>query len=333
VRDRSFRLNAPQEPLSTRIFVLLEDGHLAVETATDLVEAVAPWLPRNAVETRSVPDGRGTACIQVVRSGAHPPPPTRSPDFQLFTTDLWMESADSHAELRGNIAGSHGVLGLRQGSARIGVPRGASGEGAAADLYLMLTVTAALLLNRQGRALVHGAAVVDPDGRAWLLVGDSHSGKSTTCANLMRGGWGYLADDQVVLSPGAGGDLRVDGWPRAFQVDAAWHDGRSAGARVRIDPDTIRPGALRRSARLAGLLFPMVIPDAPTELLAHSAVEAFSGLLRQSPWIMQDEHGARASLDLLRRAASLPRYQLKVGLDTYTAPEVLVQRLSALRAR
>src|SRR5207245_6776974 len=80
---------------------------------------------------------------------------------------------------------------------------------AAGDVYSMLTVATALLLAGLGRALVHAAAVVHPDGGAWLLVGDARSGKSTTCATLVSAGWGYLSDDQVVL------EAREDG----VQVD------------------------------------------------------------------------------------------------------------------
>jgi hypothetical protein len=75
-----------------------------------------------------------------------------------------------------------------------------SDHGLQRDVFAALTVAAALLLNRQGKLLLHAAAFVAPDGLAWLLIGDSHSGKSTTCASLMRYGLAFLADDQVVVS-------------------------------------------------------------------------------------------------------------------------------------
>ena len=67
------------------------------------------------------------------------------------------------------------------------------------ELQGALTLSSALLLGRIGRALIHAAAVVDPFDRGWLLVGDSHAGKTTTCATLISAGWRFVADDQVVL--------------------------------------------------------------------------------------------------------------------------------------
>ena len=100
-------------------------------------------------------------------------------------------------QLCGALASSGGEVSFGSRVARLRVDP-AIGPSAATDLYSMLTISAALLCAGLGRALLHAAAVVAPDGTAWLLVGDARSGKSTTCANLARGcgggGWGYLSD-------------------------------------------------------------------------------------------------------------------------------------------
>src|SRR5690606_33365128 len=105
---------------------------------------------------------------------------------------------------------------------RLAVPAGA--PTACADLYSMLTLSAALLLGRLERTPIHAAAVVAPNGQALLLAGDARVGKSTTTVNLITAGWDYLSDDQIVLER-AGADLRVEGWPRLFYLDEGWEAG------------------------------------------------------------------------------------------------------------
>src|SRR5437773_2182067 len=143
------------------------------------------------------------------------------------------------------------------------------------------TVPAALLCAGLGRALLHAAAVVAPDGTAWLLVGDARSGKSTTCANLARGGggWGYLSDDQTVLAATEQG-IMVEGWPRAFHLDEAWERGEVSGRRRAIEPAAVGIGDRRRLAPLAGILLPVVRPDQPTTLAPVSAGQALAELVR-----------------------------------------------------
>src|SRR5256885_14550590 len=98
----------------------------------------------------------------------------------------------------------------------------------------MLTISAALLCAGLGRALLHAAAVLAPDGTAWLLVGDARAGKSTTCANLARvgggggGGWGFLSDDQGVLAATEQGVVGGGGL-RSFPLGEGWERGEVPG--------------------------------------------------------------------------------------------------------
>jgi len=92
-----------------------------------------------------------------------------------------------------------------------------------------------MLVGRLGGALIHGGAIVDDDGGAWLLVGDSHAGKTTTCVSLVDAGWRYLADDQVVLRRDGANSLVVEGWPREPHLDAGWTSGTITGQRIAFD--------------------------------------------------------------------------------------------------
>jgi hypothetical protein len=204
----------------------------------------------------------------------------------------------------------------------------ARADEAAADLHSMLTVTSALLLAGLGRALVHAAGVVAPDGGGWLLVGDARAGKSTTCATLVRAGWDYLSDDQVVVSTGTGGVV-AESWLRPFHLDRGWTKGNVIGDRLEVVPNALGPGQWQRAAPLVGLVYPTVDAKHPTELTAISPGEALAGLLRQSPWLLADRRAAAAVLALLQRGVETTAcHRLRLGLDTYRDGE----RLAAILA-
>src|SRR5205814_1770681 len=82
---------------------------------------------------------------------------------------------------------SGGVLSLGAGRARLQVDA-TGAPAAAADLYSMLTVSAALLLAAPGRAPVHAAAGMAPGGDAWLLAGGARAGQPTTGATVAAAG-------------------------------------------------------------------------------------------------------------------------------------------------
>ena len=189
-----------------------------------------------------------------------------------------------------------------------------------------LTLAAALLIGRAGRALVHAAAVVAPSGGAWLLVGDSHAGKSTTVATLALAGWRYLSDDQVVVAE-RDRMLRVEGWRRAFNLDAEWDAGAVSGRRV---GGVAVEGAVTREWRVAGTLLPRVDAECPTALHTATAAEGFEALVRQSPWLLADRTIARDASRRLERVAQLPVRRLMLGRDSYRRPDHLTAILATL---
>ena len=224
--------------------------------------------------------------------------------------------------MRGATPSSGGVLRRAAGQGRLQVDPAWPRE-AAADLYSMLTVSAALLLAGLGRALVHAAAVVAPDGGAWLLAGDARSGKSTTCATLASAGWGYLSDDQVILEAREDG-VYVEGWLRSFHLDANGEGSEPTGERREIQPAELGFGGWRRSAPLAGVILPAVSPREPTLLTPIAAPDALAGLVRQSPWLLACPDTAATTFAVLSRAAEGGAYTLRLGLDTYRQPARLV---------
>lgn len=304
---------APPRGVAARA-VLLDDGSLALSADLPVRHVVDAWLP---LHCRAADSGRRAAARIRARAGAPSfAVPASAPTMDMYGVRAWVSPEDHHALL----ADPHGRIGGRvePGSLRATIdvePAGPPPDPR--DVFATFTIAAAMLLTRLRRALVHAAAVVAPGGGAWLLPASTFSGKSTTCATLIRGGWNYLSDDQVVLGEGPGGEVRAEGWPRPFHLDRGYTEGISRGVRSRVDPGGLGPGRWQRSAPVAGLLFPRVEADGETTLLPLHPAAAFVLLLRQSPWILADGGGAAPVLALLERVAALPRYELRLGRDGY----------------
>jgi hypothetical protein len=306
---------------------LLHDGRLRLEVHPPLLPALARWIPQLPPDTPADPAG---SVIRVLPPGDAPVParPAGERTLELGTIDAWVEGDRT---LMLGPDGVHAMIDLHAGIAELHAPDDAESTAVAWALYYAATLACALLLGRLGGALVHAAAVLPPGGGAWLLVGDTHVGKTTTTVNLVRGGWSYLSDDHVVLHRDAGGRLAVEGLPRPFHLDEGYEEGVVHRVRGTTDAMERFPGAWRRTAPLAGILLPGIHADEPTALGPASAGSALAALLRQSPWLLADRGCAPRVLALLREAALLPAHALSLGLDTYADPALLAERLGALR--
>ncbi len=295
---------------------LTSDGALRLVLDRPLVPLAERWVPE---EPGGATSHRATGARIDVRCSARAAPRPRSAaTLSVGTVRAWVDERRGVVRLRGALASSCGAVSLVSRVARLCADP-ASGDEAASDLYSMLTISAALLVAGLGRALLHAAAVVAPDGTAWLLVGDARSGKSTTCANLARAGWGYLSDDQTVLAATEQG-IMVEGWLRPFHLDEGWERGEVCGRRRTIHPAALSIGGRRRAAPLAGILLPVVAPERPTSLAPVSAGQALAELVRQSPWLLAHRAVAAAGITVLSRAAQTPAFALTLGLDTYGDP-------------
>jgi hypothetical protein len=303
---------------------LLADGSLTLHADPEVMTAVEPWVPRIPPEPTGAP---GAAVIRVEHGGAAVVLPDTPPELRMGSLRGHILRQTQSVVLAGPGERVTAKVDLAAMRATVRVSRsGRLAEELAAEAFEVLTVSGALLLTRLRRALLHAAAVVAPDGRAWLLVGGTFSGKTTTCLNLIRGGWDWLSDDLVVLGAADDGGIRVEGWPRRFSLDHGYLAGTSTGTRSRVDPEGFGPGRWRRSAPLAGLLFPRVEADQPTTLAPLHPAGALGCLLDQTPWLLADSGAARPVLALLERAVRQPARELRLGADTYCD----IQRLQLL---
>lgn len=311
------------------VLSLLSDGALRLEIEPRLRPLARRWLPLLPyAETSADPHG---AAIRVAPGDPARALPAGPPGLRIGAASAWVDDAAARVELRCT-GGSSGAVDLARGEAAlIPVPGDLAEDGVAAwDLFCLCTLSSALLLGRMHRALVHAAAVVAPDGGAWLLAGDAHAGKSTTSVNLISAGWRFVSDDNVVLFRGADGSISVEGWPRRFHLDEGWETGAPLHRRGEVDPHERWPGRWLRAAPLAGLLFPRVAAHLPTELAPLPAGDALAGLMRQSPWLLADRAAAPEVLGLLRAACERPAFALRLGLDSYRDTDRLLQVLEPL---
>jgi hypothetical protein len=289
---------------------LTSDGALSIEGAA---VPLTRWLPA------AIPTGpRGRAHLVVESRSRGAALPAGRPTLSLLDVGAWVEGD------RVLLGSSDGRL---DGTLELALPGGTLGVADDAHAEPLFTIATALLLGRLGRALVHAAGVVAPDGKVWLLAGDTHAGKSTTVATLVRGGWGWLADDQVILRM-VGDGVTVEGWPRGPNLDAGYGTGAIVGRRVENPLAAIAAPPRRGEHPLGGILLPRVEAEAPTATAALTGVDAFAALVRQSPWLLADR-GADGVHPLLLRAASLGGRSLTLGRDSYGVPAVLLRALGA----
>ena len=294
---------------------------LGIQVGEELLPLISSsWLPRGARPSQA----ELPAVVEVLRESGATPQVPGDPTLRLGTVRLWVPGDPAPALLKGE-SGSFGVLELARHRARL-VLRGESSPAIATDLYSMLTIASALLLGRLGEALIHSAAMVSPDGQGWLLTGDSHSGKSTTCASLISRGWNYLSDDQVVLRR-EGDGVVAEGLLRPFHLDEGWGGTDPIQRRKTVDSASIGRGKQLASATLGRLLFPAVSPGEPTSLTRIPAADSLARLVRQSPWLLADGAAAAGGLELLRSTARLPSFAVSLGLDTFRDPELLARTL------
>ncbi len=189
--------------------------------------------------------------------------------------------------------------------------------------------TLIFLWKRAGCYHVHAGTAIAPNGRGWMLIGDSTSGKSTTTALLATRGWQVSTDDIAFLT--ARGD-------RAAVV----------GFRSEI---ALRPGGLALLGQTGGVPLPQrgktgywpedlgatwvqaVEPEVivftsvggdRTRLVPMATVEVIRLLLRGSIWVMFEERAAQEHLDLLAQLGRQSKcFRGTLAPDLFSAPGAL----------
>jgi hypothetical protein len=176
---------------------------------------------------------------------------------------------------------------------------------------------AILRLRQRRRYHIHAAGVVDPMGRAWLLVGPTGSGKSTLAYALARAGWAVLGDDGVIVEVLPRGVVAM-GWREPLRVSrtlsGVFPELASEQTAARAIPGDARqraemsmPAAPR--APVAALVW--IHQGAEDQLAPLSPTQALVDLVRESAWVLIADGRAPAHLAALRHIVTeVPSYRL-----------------------
>jgi hypothetical protein len=192
------------------------------------------------------------------------------------------------------------------------------------------------LVRRVGLHHVHGATLVDPKKRGWLLVGESGSGKSTTTVLLAKNGWAVGTDDIAFLASGTSPNTTdMIGWRERLAlrddvVVAAGNDGGTALSTRRktgwFAEELGTEWVSRVSPELIG--FPSVGVSGTTSATRLTAREALTRLMQCSPWVMLEPSLADEHLDLMSRLVKQARaFEITLGRDVFDRPDILLEQV------
>ena len=171
-------------------------------------------------------------------------------------------------------------------------------------------------LRRVGLFELHSGGVVVPDSEAGvLIVGPSGSGKSTLTLQLAQSGWGYLSDDELLLSL-AEEEVEARGFRSFFALTTASADVPANSLKTCFEPANVlaMPPVERAVPRF--LLFTAVSGASETQVQELAQTETMSRLVRACPWATYDAAVAGPYLKLLSQLARQARgFELLAGKD------------------
>jgi hypothetical protein len=179
-------------------------------------------------------------------------------------------------------------------------------------VYLLWEVSRLMFERTGDRVHLHGAALTC-QGRALVLAGRSHAGKSTLAGWLTHRGWGFLTDEAALVEPESLAVLpfwRPIGVRPGGPLDAVLHDRNIVPGN---DLEWLVPasaiGTLADAAPLAHIAFPSLVPNEPAALVPLSPAAALMELTQHFPGLIA---GGRAGFRRLARVVeAVPAHTLR----------------------
>ena len=182
-----------------------------------------------------------------------------------------------------------------------------------AELARVTSFAVCAALRRFGMFELHSAGVVSPEtGAGVLIIGPSGSGKSTLTSQLARAGWGYLSDDELLLSLNEG-EVEARGFRSFFAL--APEDSKSS-LKSCFEPASVFDAPRATCVTPRFLLFTAIGGTNETKLHELTQAETMTRLIRACPWATYDTAIAASNLELLSRLARQAKgFNLMAGTD------------------
>lgn len=181
-----------------------------------------------------------------------------------------------------------------------------------AELARVTSFAVCAALRRFGMFELHGAGVVVPGSDAGvLIIGPSGSGKSTLTSQLARAGWGYLSDDELLLSLNGEG-IEARGFRSFFALAA----NEKSNLKSCFEPAEVFAAPRVEKIAPCFLFFTSISGTNETQLHELTQAETMARLIRACPWATYDTAIAAANLQLLSRLARQAKgFNLMAGTD------------------
>ncbi len=177
--------------------------------------------------------------------------------------------------------------------------------------YVVWEVTRLVLESAVAPIVPIHAAAVERDGKATVLCGPSHAGKSTLSAWLTHRGWGFLTDEVGLLDVADPSTTVV----RPFWRPVGVRRGGPVDAVIHVDGDApemlvpaTRLGRLGTPSPLVALVCPQYTPGGDGVLAPLSPAEALTTVAAQLPSLGRD--GAEVFHALADVVSSVPAFAL-----------------------
>jgi hypothetical protein len=173
-------------------------------------------------------------------------------------------------------------------------------------------------LRRFGLFELHAAGMINPDTeRGVLIIGPSGSGKSTLALQLVKSGWPYLSDDELLLTL-ADGEVEARGFRSFFAVN------EGGDFKTCFEPDAALGSERRLSAVPGVLLFTSLSGKERTRSRRLTQAETMTRLLRACPWATYDTAVAAPNIELLSKLA-----RQTSAFDLFAGTDLLKPRFAA----
>jgi hypothetical protein len=193
----------------------------------------------------------------------------------------------------------------------------------AVELGRVTSFAVCAALRRCGLFELHSGGVILPNSNAGvLIIGPSGSGKSTLTLRLAAAGWGYLSDDELLLSV-AGDVVEARGFRSFFALAPA----PTSPIKTCFEPTSVVAGPRLEQTVPRFLLFTTVSGGSKTQLRELTQTETMTRLIRACPWATYDTGVAGPNLALMSKLARQAKgFDLSAGtdlLDTENAARII----------